>query len=373
MKKILITTVPLSRTGAAMALLNLLRELNMKSLDVRIDLYALGKGELEPDFARIVSKIYFAENGIVGLFDKFSEKVLSWKSILLGKLSRNSYDLVIANSISSLDSAYRISKDSSSKLILYLHEYKTYTKIYGKDFRVRINHIDHFIVVAPELKSMLITDYSVSEKKIDVIYPIIKLNDSKIGLNSKDEKQSLIVGGSGYMQYVKGVDVFLQVAHKISCRHPKLNIQFVWVGGTNEYFEALIQADVAKLGLTEKVILSGHLTDTSKKYDQFDVVLLTSREEAFSLFAYEIGLKGKPIIAFENTGGTSAFLKANKAKMAEYMDIDTMVAHVIDYYNNPDLIISDGKRISKAYQSIDNTEQVSKLSQVIQSFLLSTK
>ena len=155
-------------------------------------------------------------------------------------------------------------------------------------------------------------------------------------------KKQFIIGASGTTRWRKGDDLFLQVARYLTTKYPAINCRFIWVGKILPERAAMIQGDIEKLGLTDKVTFVGEQANPHTFYQDFDVFLITSREDPFPLVCIEVGMLGKPIICFQGATGTEEVLKNGGGFIVPYLDTEAMAEKVKYYYNHPEKNEVDG-------------------------------
>jgi glycosyltransferase involved in cell wall biosynthesis len=349
LKKILFISHDASRTGAPMVLLHFLKWLQLNQPEIQADLLVLRGGSLESDFKKAVCNYFNYEIKTKLRSLNRKERILlklGWfkkpnlKDNLLLELSQNNYDVVYANTIASVKLAYDVvSKIKSAKFILHLHELNAIIRLLLPDFNNYVAAIDQFIAPAKIVKDNLITNWGVSENKIEVVYACAEIKESqkqnKIG-------KEFIIGASGTVHWRKGQDIFVQVARYLCQHHPENNFKFVWVGTISATEQIIIEEDLIKLGLKDKVFFIGEVQNPEDYYKDFDVFLMTSREDPFPLVCIEVGMIGKPIISFEKAVGTNEILEQVGGFIVPYLDVDAMATKVIEYYENPILLSEHG-------------------------------
>lgn len=349
MKKILFISHDASRTGAPMVLLHFLKWLQLYQPEIQADLLVLRGGNLESDFKKAACNYFNYEIKTKLRSLNRKERILSklgWfkkpnlKDNLLLELSQNNYDVVYANTIASAKLAYDVvSKIKSAKFILHLHELNAIIRLLLPDFNNYVAAIDQFIAPAKIVKDNLINNWGLSENKIEVVYECAEIKES-----SKQNKigKEFIIGASGTVHWRKGQDIFVQVARYLCQHHPENNFKFVWVGTISVTEQIIIEEDLIKLGLKDKVFFIGEVQNPEDYYKDFDVFLMTSREDPFPLVCIEVGMIGKPIISFEKAVGTNEILEQGGGFIVPYLDVDAMATKVIEYYENPILLSEHG-------------------------------
>lgn len=351
--KILFITHETSRTGAPMVLLYLLRWIKHNKPETTVDVLALNGGDLIENFKEVSHCFYDYKqliqpkksNLIKRAFVKLGIlKKDNLKERLLRLLKENNHNLIYANSIPTLGIASILKKQSkSSKLLLHLHELETVLRIHLDKKDNALVDVDKFIAVSGLVKSNLVVNWGVEEEKIEVVYEFSEIAST----NLKKESKQFIIGASGTVEDRKGVDMFLQVARLVNKKIPKACIKFVWVGrNANKHF---VQSDIIKMDLSEKVKFTGEQETPYEFFKEFDIFLMTSREDPFPLVCIEVASLKKPIICFESATGTQEILINGGGYIVPYLDVEQMAEKVIFYFNNQNEIIKDGEKCQQLF------------------------
>jgi glycosyltransferase involved in cell wall biosynthesis len=114
----------------------------------------------------------------------------------------------------------------------------------------------------------------------------------------------VLVGIVGRVWPWKGQQLFLEAAARIRAQHP--TARFVVVGDVlfpseRDYLEEL-KGHAAALGLTDRVVFSGHRSDTPAVMAGLDLLVHTSRAEPFGLVLIEAMAARRPVVAFADGG-----------------------------------------------------------------------
>lgn len=115
-----------------------------------------------------------------------------------------------------------------------------------------------------------------------------------------------IVLGVGYADLRKGIDRFLSTALALCRRDPTL--VFLWVGAPAPEAISWFLPDIAKLGLADRIRLTGHVEDVARYYAAADLFFLTSREDPFPSVVMEALALGLPVVGYAGTGGCDALI-----------------------------------------------------------------
>lgn len=359
--KILAITHDMNFSGAPQVLLNFLKWLKKHKPEMTIHLVSNVTGPRKADFISVCDQLFIFNNNAAPkkklsslILQSFKNKI-GWRTMderesFANEILQNHYHVILANTVLSLDVAFLIKKQEPKiPLILHVHEMSTVIDILYPNFKNFTFLIDKFIAVSEPVKLDLIEKYAIPESKISLIYEFIE----PIHFVERISKESIFkVGACGYLDWRKGYDFFIQTALLFKKKHPNILVNFEWVGKMDSIFEQIIQKDLFKMGLEETVKFVGEWTNPRERFADFDVFLLTSREDPFPLAALEAAQMCIPIICFEKgTGILDLVTKAN-GKSVPYGDIEALVDCIYFYITHPNEKLNDGKAFqieSKTY------------------------
>lgn len=362
-KKILFISHDATRSGAPIVLLHLLKFLK-KNTNYQIDVLVLKDGPLLEKFVAVTNRFYSLLESSIWLNNLTSKlnrplvkkavrNIAQWnnKRKLPTQLAKNQYDLIYANTIISIPLAHKIKTLSinSPKLIAHVHELNTLFQLLLPNFASYKKEIDTFIAVSELVKNNLWKNWKVAPKKIVVIYDFSII--SSIESSTFLETKVLTIGGSGIVNWRKGADLFLQVARQFKEKYPETKIKFTWVGKILPEQQAFFQADIEKLGLVEVIQFVGEQNNPYNFYQNFDIFLMTSREDPFPLVCIEVGLLGKPILCFQGATGTQEILQNGGGFIVPYLNTEAMVEKIKYYYDHPKSRQKDGTTNKKQFAS----------------------
>lgn len=337
-----------TRTGSPKVLLLFMKWLKKHKPNLAFDVLALNGGEIEEEFIALARNYYnFKELTQLKPIKFFQRQLFRLKlkkrsnprEKLLILLTKEKYEFIYANSAPSLPLASEIKNIiSEAKLIFHVHELEIVLKHHLDNKRKLFREVNRFIAVSEMVKTNLIENWSVNHKSIDVVYAFTEIQ--KPAEPYKDSGE-FIVGGAGTVQPRKGSDLFLYVANYVLSKIPQANIKFIWLGKHLQCDYVL--HDAKRLKIDDKVFFIGERDDVGSVLKDFDVFLMTSREDPFPLVCIEIGMQSKPIVSFEGSTGTNEILKNAGGFIVPYLDISAMGDRLIEYYNNPELREQHGK------------------------------
>ncbi len=131
-----------------------------------------------------------------------------------------------------------------------------------------------------------------------------------------------LVMGCGYADTRKGIDLFVQMAGELTRQAD--DVAFVWVGGLDERLKPYIQADIDRLGLENRLHITGRVDDAARYYIASDVFALTSREDPFPSVVMEAFDAGLPVVAFAGGGGYVDIVNDQTGVLVPYLDVSSM-------------------------------------------------
>lgn len=165
--------------------------------------------------------------------------------------------------------------------------------------------VKHTIFVCAALARYFEEEYWFPKKKITVLY-----NSSQIRKlpELKPDDGVLRIGFMGRVVKLKRIQYLLEVAeHLKNNGSPKFEILIAGDGPEREGLEEL----AGKKGLTDVVKFLGFRSDIENLYNQFDLFVLPSEEEALSLALIDAGRCGLPSLAFD-VGGNKEIIQDGK-------------------------------------------------------------
>ncbi|RSK40511.1 glycosyltransferase [Mangrovimonas spongiae] len=373
---ILFITHNSKRAGAPKVLLLFLQWLK-KHTKHHITVVDMAAGSLQNDFKAVANKyIVLSEcKPKANVFSKVFKKQKKAEDQLISTLSKTSYHLVYANTVKTIPYGVLFKQRLSiPKLFVHIHELPVTIKLLLPDISKYIHEINKVIAVSKLVKQGLVYEYKVTSEKIEVIYEFsnVTLNTNTI-LDKPDgdklRKPQFRVGASGYVDWRKGADVFLQVARCFFKQYPEADVDFVWVGKVPKPERLILETDSLKMNLQDKVRFVGEQANPYPYFNSFDVFLMPSREDPFPLVCIELGQLGKPIICFKGAVGTAEILQGGGGVVVPYLDVEAMASAVANYKDQPELCATDGEEAKALFKRFTVENQVPKLLEALNAML----
>lgn len=341
MKKILFIGHDASRTGAPILLLNIIKWFS-ENTNLHISILLKNTGELYEDYSEFSHPFLWNDNSRYpnNFFERLKYKIFTknYKSRLLNKLKSQGYDYVYANTIDCLD-LLELLNCKNSKSIVHVHELEYAIKIglTNKSIKDYDKFVTRYITVSNAVKQNLIKNHNIYENKIKTIYafPLPKLVDKTIYVAKKELKitnKNFIVGNIGRVDWLKGVDMFIQLSNIIA----KYNLPIVlcWIGHLSAEMKIQVEIEIDKYNLNN-ILFPGSKVNSFDYYQVFDVFLTTSRQDSFPLVVLEAAYNQLPIFCFEDCGGASEFIDNNiNGKIIPYGEIQNLANEIIFLYKN---------------------------------------
>ncbi|MEM9679573.1 MAG: glycosyltransferase [Bacteroidota bacterium] len=339
MTKILFITHETSRTGAPFVLLYFLQWLKSNKKDTETTLLSLRRGDLHDAFKLVVDEIHELSDvneklpfTTRALNKAFNRQPTSKKEGLIEHIASKPYDVIYSNTILAMPYGNTIkAKQSKAEHIVHVHELNAIIKMLSPNFGSEINSVDHFIAASDLVKNNLITNWTIPESKITRVY---ECSRTEVNSQHKNSADTFHVGGSGTVHWRKGSDLFIQVANYIKTNYLETPVKFTWVGHHSDKERIIIEEDVRKMELQDMVTFTGQQENPQAYFNDFDIFLMTSREDPFPLVCIEVGMLGKPIVCFKGATGSEEVISKGGGVSVPYLDVKAMTDQVMQYYND---------------------------------------
>ncbi len=263
-------------------------------------------------------------------------------------------------------------------VICHVHEPESLIRSYGPQNMTLIKqHTTQYIAVSEKTKKNLVKTHGIPPDKIEVVCPDINIKFlegicDKVQLPPGIPKGAFIVCGSGQgPNWVKGKDLFIQLAYGIARDYPDMPIHFLWIGGGNEGIDDyLINHDIASAGLSGRVHIVPDVSNPLDYFNRCDVFVLVSREESFGLASLEAAALGKPVICFEGASAVPEFVEQDAGYIIPYLDLSAMAESIIRLALQPELKKRLGARAAeKVRQRYDSAAAGPAILRVIKQFI----
>lgn len=206
-----------------------------------------------------------------------------------------------------LPSKMKLITRESMVLSTFIDSYKSLKLLRKTAYKLTFKRFDSIVCQSNYMKEDLIKYFSVKAATIEVINNPVDTQYLKSISNVPDnplkpDKINLI--SVGRIVYVKGYDLLIQALSLVKLKNFHLTILGEKTPENPGYSEYVMNL-VKKLGLIDKVSFLGFTDNPYKYIKQSDLLIISSRTEAFSNAAIEASALGTPIIAYDSPGGMS--------------------------------------------------------------------
>ena len=150
---------------------------------------------------------------------------------------------------------------------------------------------------------------------------------------SVDGEKPFVVLGAGSVLVRKGIDLFVECAHRVIRSGQVQNIRFVWVGKSDaSEYHALLVDQIRRSGLAQYVTLIDETTEMDDVYQMSDILLLTSRLDPLPNVAIDALCEGMPVVCFDDGNGIAEFLSkwgVSEHCVAKYFDTGMLANKIL--------------------------------------------
>lgn len=325
-----------SRTGAPVFLHHLLRHLDPSNCWEK-RLLLRQSGELEPAFAEVCPTYVWHNDGAIvpSRFNSFqgAPSFSDW----CGFLSDWRPDLIYSNTVT--NGALLVQAQILDiPVVMHVHEAKPAFVKYTTGFLAQILAASHFICVSHAVKSYLVNDYGIEERRISIVHNGIDTQLISQALTAPPDSiraemgipdKAVVIGGVGWMSLHKGVDLWLQMARRVTVDAPDTEAYFAWIGfKANSYGEEM-ERNVEQLALQGRVLFTGAQSNPYPYINAMDIFAMSSRYESFGIVNVEAAYLGKPIVCFGCSGGPREIVGDDAGIIIDYLDTQQMAAAIV--------------------------------------------
>jgi glycosyltransferase involved in cell wall biosynthesis len=164
---------------------------------------------------------------------------------------------------------------------------------------------------------------------------------------------AFVVGSSGTTDWRKGADLIIQIALKVRERFKK-PVYFIWIGGDSSGLEyQKLNYDIERTGLRDSIFFLGIKSEPLEYFSAIDVFMLCSREEPVGIVALEAASLKKPILCFDQAGGSPEFVEDDCGYIVPYLNLDYMADKTIYLAENESICNQIGKAASEKVKRHD--------------------
>ncbi len=348
---VLVVTHDMSRTGAPILALNLAKELSSKFNVVTL---SLGRGTLHNNF-RDTSSVLAEDYG-----NRLANKM--FKRRIRNLCERYNFAFAFINSVESVYAVEALAEHGVESTAL-IHEYASYSRSDEDTFRGL--NCAKVIIFSSQLtkESFLSVLDQNSEQLLEVLHqghceiPQTSNKHNEVDrkfrnavdayFETRNSEVPLRVLGAGYVQFRKGVDLFIALAAQTVLKPGLEGAKFLWVGdGFNKKsveYGSYLQDQIERSNLSSNVSLVKSSEDFEYALANCDVFALTSRLDPFPNVVIDSLKAGKPVFSFQDCSGfPEIFEKSSSLRglISPYLRVDVMADQLERFAHN----LNEGSR-----------------------------
>jgi glycosyltransferase involved in cell wall biosynthesis len=147
-------------------------------------------------------------------------------------------------------------------------------------------------------------------------------------------KDDLVVVGMGFVDWRKGVDLFIATATALLARESQTPVRFIWVGQGYRVVDAIdvscyLSEQVTRSHLGNRFEFMDAVEDVESIYKEADVLFLSSRLDPLPNVSIDAVLRGIPVVCFaEATGMAEILASSDKTRelVVPHLDVGAAAA-----------------------------------------------
>lgn len=333
----------LRRGGAERVAANLINNFPESEYNKFLILYDGRNPDYKFNGKLIDMKSYHTKNPLIKIY-RFFERYIKLKKI------KNTYNIKYSISILNNANLMNVLARCNDKVIVSIHTYKSkmligfYGMIYKFLIKTFYKRADEIVVVSRDIKTDLVNNFLINEKKVRVIYNFIetdkikKMASEEIEDKYRDIFNNRVLINVGRPTFQKGHWHLIRTFSELAQKYNDLHLVIVGDGDLNSYLEKLI----LQYDLADKIHLLGFQSNPFKYVHKSKIFVFSSIFEGFGLVLTEAMACGIPVISTNCKSGPSEILsdeeiiESNKAVQSKY-GILTPVFNGKFYNNNEPL------------------------------------
>lgn len=218
-------------------------------------------------------------------------------SRIVACIRENDIDILAANLGKEYWPATMAAKLAGIKVVLIRHQLDPVKMI----TKWLINsYVDKTVAVTQAVKDVMLQS-GIASNKIAIVHPGQDVQRYRDSIRYREEtRQELgitpddfVVATAGKLHPGKGIYELLTAVNYLNSSYPHIRLLFIGEGGERDN----LKTKIAKLGLQDKVLLTGFRSDMDHLYSAMDLFVLPSTTyESFGMVLIEAMATGKPVI-----------------------------------------------------------------------------
>jgi len=254
-------------------------------------------------------------------------------------------DIVHLNAVSSLSAVLAAKMFTTSAVVATIHVLPGQATLGRDPMETLIEQAwaaipDHLIAVSMSTKKAWVRRYRVDPARITVIPNGIDVRRFRPRRPAAAVRRELgipaecrVLGVTGRLHPVKGHTYLLQALPNVIRQHP--DVRLVLLGDGD--LRAVLEREVARLGLQEVVHFAGHRSDVADITNVYDIAVLPSLQECMPFAALEAMALGKPVVASRCGGIPELVRDGSTGLMVERRNPGMLAGAILKLLESPSL------------------------------------
>ena len=260
---------------------------------------------------------------------KYRSSILSFFQLFL-HLIKNKYDIIHAHQYWAAKVAGIPGKLTGHKVIINEHGLGLWRKWYHSVIVWFISLFANKVITTCDENTRLRHEMDkIPISKLLTVYNSFELIEEK-NINNIKKVSNFWIGFVGRFNKIKQLDIFIDICIQLKKEIDDFKIVLVGDGKEKERILQLIEQN----NLCEYFILPGFCKHPKQYYRLFDVFVLPSKIEAFSLALLEAGASSIPLIAFDVGGNNEIIKNGETGYIVEPFNTKIITDKIHDLYIN---------------------------------------
>ena len=239
--------------------------------------------------------------------------------------------------------------DPAVPMLTHVHELEFLLRLQAGPAASRVfARTRRFIACSNAVRENLIREHGIAPDRVETVHESIPVGQVRADRTRGEilrelelPDDALLVTSCGTAHWVKGTDLFVQLARSVCEKHSRAH--FVWVGTVIPQDLAQLEHDVRRLGLLGRVRFVGLVPKPADYLLASDVFVLPSRVDSYPLVCLEAAAVGKPIVCFADAGGMPEFVEGDCGFVVPYLDVAAMAHRVVLLLDSPECRLTMGE------------------------------
>lgn len=193
----------------------------------------------------------------------------------------------------------------------------------GSPYKLKyFKQVDYFVALTPDLSAYLIHN-QITPERIKQIPNFAEVETVQQPLSRSEfetPEDATLILGLGRLHSDKAFDTLIEVAAQIP------NV-YVWIAGEGPQ-RAMLEAQIATLGISDRVKLLGWRTDRAALLQTADICAFISRNEGFGTVFIQSWAQKTPVVACESDGPRQFIHHQQDGLISAIDDIEAIKANI---------------------------------------------